>query len=587
MAMWKINMLKLSDLHWFMLVLCCVFLQLHRIECVHHGNIVKRMDIASCLGKFDIKNDMIIKTEESTKLGAKFLESADALTKVECLHLCCETENCDVFVYEEKGQGECFLFHCGPAQNFRCKFSKHANYTSAIFSVEKKVPAQSVALKKVNNAAMVTLSQNEIELKSLKRKSGDAVSAKLPSNDATVAVETTTIKAIAVPMKNATMHCSRFQFQCHSGDCIAVYNACDGIPQCDDGSDEGPECQSITRTPEATQNKASADGRVQLLSNSNVQNDANIGIGHNREDPLTAPQWPNLNQPDLTAVHQYTDDTSKAVFNRNGGLQITDTAQQIARLQPDMPRFPGISKDNYAWNGLTDPNIVPNWPQQQMPQFPLKPLQFPQKPAYTQYQKSVGLSDQTQLNNQQQYNVNWPISESNLPNVPSVNHPNHDNEEVLPEKEGIGVIKDVPVHDRKKDGKGLLVQNKGESKSTEDSDYNNEDEEETTTEPPKKKKKHRKVNKIGKQSTEERVVTKDASAQQMKMIHSGLQVEFMDHDGEADRPGGAVVSLALGILITIGLVMVISCRTTAVRKRVRRGKGYAHDADFLVNGMYL
>lgn len=46
---------------------------------------------------------------------------------------------------------------------------------------------------------------------------------------------------ITAPIKNATVHCSRFQFQCHSGDCIAVYNACDGIPQCDDGSDEGPE----------------------------------------------------------------------------------------------------------------------------------------------------------------------------------------------------------------------------------------------------------------------------------------------------------------------------------------------------------
>lgn len=237
------------------------------------------------------------------------------------------------------------------------------------------------------------------------------------------------------------------------------------------------------------------------------------------------------------------------MYNRNGGLQITDTAQQIARLQPDMPRFPGTSKDNYPWNGVSDP-LVPNW-QQQMPQFPLKPLQFPQKPAYTQYQsdllqKNVGLSDQTQLNNQQQYNANWPISESNLPNVPSINHPNHENEEVLPEKDAIGVIKDVPVHDRKKDGKGLLVQNKGEAKSTEDSEYNNEEEEEPTTEPPKKKKKHRKVNKIGKQPTEERVAANDASMQQIKLIHSGLQVELMDHDGEADRPGGAVVSLALG-----------------------------------------
>lgn len=42
-------------------------------------------------------------------------------------------------------------------------------------------------------------------------------------------------------LKNKTSPCGRFQFQCHSGDCIAVYNACDGIPQCDDGSDEGPE----------------------------------------------------------------------------------------------------------------------------------------------------------------------------------------------------------------------------------------------------------------------------------------------------------------------------------------------------------
>ncbi|RZF45202.1 hypothetical protein LSTR_LSTR016856 [Laodelphax striatellus] len=36
--------------------------------------------------------------------------------------------------------------------------------------------------------------------------------------------------------------CSRYQFECKgSGECIAIYNACDGIPQCSDASDEGPE----------------------------------------------------------------------------------------------------------------------------------------------------------------------------------------------------------------------------------------------------------------------------------------------------------------------------------------------------------
>lgn len=45
---------------------------------------------------------MIIKTAESRNLGAKFIDNVDSLSKIECLHLCCETESCDVFVYEEK-----------------------------------------------------------------------------------------------------------------------------------------------------------------------------------------------------------------------------------------------------------------------------------------------------------------------------------------------------------------------------------------------------------------------------------------------------------------------------------------------------
>lgn len=42
-------------------------------------------------------------------------------------------------------------------------------------------------------------------------------------------------------MSISARKCRRDQFECRSnGECIAIYNACDGIQQCADGSDEAP-----------------------------------------------------------------------------------------------------------------------------------------------------------------------------------------------------------------------------------------------------------------------------------------------------------------------------------------------------------
>ena len=55
------------------------------------------------------------------------------------------------------------------------------------------------------------------------------------------------------------------------------------------------------------------------------------------------------------------------------------------------------------------------------------------------------------------------------------------------------------------------------------------------------------------------------------------------------RPKGAVISLALGLTATAIMAALIACRLRVVRRRGRRGGHgpYAHDADYLVNGMYL
>ncbi|KAJ8963699.1 hypothetical protein NQ317_009787 [Molorchus minor] len=58
-------------------------------------------------------------------------------------------------------------------------------------------------------------------------------------------------------------------------------------------------------------------------------------------------------------------------------------------------------------------------------------------------------------------------------------------------------------------------------------------------------------------------------------------------DGFSHTPRGAVLSVTLGLIITFIMAIMIGCRLKMVRRRVRRGKSYAHDADYLVNGMYL
>lgn len=60
------------------------------------------LDPAACAARFDVQRDKIIRTEESREMGARYLSELDVGARRECLRLCCETDACDVFVFEEK-----------------------------------------------------------------------------------------------------------------------------------------------------------------------------------------------------------------------------------------------------------------------------------------------------------------------------------------------------------------------------------------------------------------------------------------------------------------------------------------------------
>lgn len=70
---------------------------------------------------------------------------------------------------------------------------------------------------------------------------------------------------------------------------------------------------------------------------------------------------------------------------------------------------------------------------------------------------------------------------------------------------------------------------------------------------------------------------------------NALMAEHLKQPNENEilKPRGAVISLALGLTITAITATLIACRLRVVRRRGRRHGPYAHDADYLVNGMYL
>ncbi|KAG1685292.1 hypothetical protein GQR58_009136 [Nymphon striatum] len=117
-----------------------------------------------CYHSFQVNRSTIIRTQDSKSEGAKYLDEADKSSHEECLKWCCETVNCTVAVYEEKGiiqgidsfkpliatygsrlmlflellkQGSCYLFDCGSADKKFCKFTSYSNYTSAILKVSR------------------------------------------------------------------------------------------------------------------------------------------------------------------------------------------------------------------------------------------------------------------------------------------------------------------------------------------------------------------------------------------------------------------------------------------------------------------
>lgn len=78
-----------------------------------------------------------------------------------------------------------------------------------------------------------------------------------------------------------------------------------------------------------------------------------------------------------------------------------------------------------------------------------------------------------------------------------------------------------------------------------------------------------------------------ASKPQSQVEVNLAQVD-VDRTERASEASGAILALTLGLSITGLLLVLVGCRLRMVHRRLRRGRSpFAHDADYLVNGMYL
>ncbi|KAL1228049.1 Low-density lipoprotein receptor-related protein 11 [Trichinella pseudospiralis] len=180
-----------------------------------------------CQHFYDLSNGTIIKTTDSIQRGAKFLLTSRQSSLEQCMQICCDTEDCNLAIFPAKTQASekdnCYLFDCGEINNFKCVFVLNKNYISMKMSV------------------------NHQDLPNYRRRGQFSDFVSPPSEkDFNYPYSQPREPSYSYINQKEMKHqestspkCSRYQWQCEqSEECIALYDVCDGLEQCLDGSDE-------------------------------------------------------------------------------------------------------------------------------------------------------------------------------------------------------------------------------------------------------------------------------------------------------------------------------------------------------------
>ncbi|XP_064483906.1 uncharacterized protein LOC135396708 [Ornithodoros turicata] len=626
-------------------------------------------DVRNILEGFQVNENRIIRTEDSRRMGAKYLNETEVGSNRDCIIWCWETTNCNVAVFEEKSKGSCYLFDCGPPSAFLCLFTSHAFYTVSLLLVGPRDTEWGLP------------SRHEDELTQLRQPPlllSTEVPPEVPESQVPTLIPTATESATRITTAVPDTRCQRFQFQCqNSSECIAVYNVCDGIPQCPDGSDESDDlnCPGAKSGDKAT---AAPNSQTSSLPPTIFQ--ADVTTTPSRGLSQTGDPSPPREPPPSNNINQELRGRPSP-FHHKTGIRLPSVPRNELNSWPGDARQSQPSRSDYApygsdpylgyqdkyddygaytdngrlWVGDNDLQLYPSIPEgamtpqqarpqnqhsslQQIPRFRQQEMQrqFRQQQILQQQQLQHQLQQQKQLAAMQgRGDKQWRMLHRPTPVLEQPEIPLQESSYIRPHPavtyEGLRqrlpesppLISNEPVRPGGRQlslnigsSEGGFVQHqspKETAAAAPESEHtpmaakpvapptsSNDNLYETVVEvepPPVPEHHHGKAQ--AKQATKNK--NKPHSTHPHPSVQFGslsevanMRVSFtqVEQAGRvANRESSsAVLALTLGLCVTGLLLVLVGCRLRLARHRLARRGGrsaLAHDADYLVNGMYL
>ncbi|XP_067141959.1 low-density lipoprotein receptor-related protein 11 isoform X2 [Centruroides vittatus] len=518
-------------------------------------------DKENIMNFYRVNGNTIIRTQDSRALGAKYLNETELPTNEDCLYWCYRVNRCNVAVYKEKANKSCYLFDCGSHNDFRCMFTQHTFYTSSILHANRHshdLNQWSIQEKHENELSHLHLLSTNKPPEAVAPTDSQPTSRPAATNVTTKPAAPAAVKSQEVSNVVQDVQCRHYQFRCqNSSDCIAIYNVCDGIPQCPDGSDESSDLhcpnsgisKSDSYSDLKEQSKEVKQISTVVTESSKLAQPAQI----NGQAPLhrtSEYEYPAQRQENMqwNDNYQLENDSDADIQSKSPGFMESQMYQQQNQWTDQNPQY----QSNQGYNNNMLPYIVKNQGSyNSLPQSKL-PMQVHN---YQSKSSSSGERDENFQSVQPQYPLHNDVYQQNNPTLyqPMIEIPSHSSPPPPPP---------ISYHDTVST---VSSNNQDLMKSDKNQDVN----------------KNSYIHTIKHQSSNRKI-----DIPHVGMSSAELQESIHKHSEESNS---AMLALTVGLCVTALLLVLVGCRMRSIRRRLARRKRSAlvHDADYLVNGMYL